>query len=393
MLSAHAQPSAAAPEPLTLARSVSSRPSRMSISALAGLVATLALGTGCLSDSYRIPDAELQRLASLPPEQRGAAVRVVQRTSFSEEVAEQPVAAAPAPGPGVVMFIGGPVIPIGGGPVGGPVAPGAGFAGAPVRGAPVGGGGTSPRGNLPSKVSGDKDTAILLAVAAVAFTVGSIATEGARFDGTAAVHPAHAVHLVYPGGAQRITTLWELAPQDTVNVSEAVLSQKEGPIVEGERAPLDRQGFAWRLDAGLVGNTLPTGEHVGGPGMNLGLGYFPLPWFGLLLASQVGGGTLDGRNVLDVRLGLEANAFPLALGRLHLGGYGQITNAWLEADTAQGSGETISRQTWSASAGGLLELGLTTRLALVGRVGETFDGAVNGKTPHALSATLGFSVY
>ena len=363
------------------------------MAALAGLVATLALGTGCLSDSYRIPDAELQRLASLPPEQRGAAVRVVQRTSFSQEVAEQPVAPAPAPaGPGVVMFVGGPVIPIGGGPVGGPVAPGRAYAGAPVRGAPVGGGTGAP-GGFPSKVSGDKDTAVMLAVAAVAFTVGSIATEGARFDGTAAVHPAHAVHLVYPGGAQRITTLWELAPQDTVNVREAVLSQKEGPIVEGERAPLDRQGFAWRLDGGLVGNTLPTGEHVSGPGMNLGLGYFPLPWFGLLLASQVGGGTLDGRNVLDVRLGLEANAFPLALGRLHLGGYGQITNAWLEADTAQGSGETVSRQTWSASAGGLLELALTTRLALVGRVGETFDGAVNGKTPHALSATLGFSIY
>jgi len=373
------------------------RPRRASdtLTLAATLLATAALGTGCLSNSYRIPDGELQRLASLPPEQRGGSVRVVQRTSFSQEVAEQPMAPAPAPTPGVVMFIGGPVIPIGGGsssgfaaggPIGGPVAGGA------VRGAPLGGGAPA-RPNLPSKVSGDKDTAVVLAVAALAFTVGSIATEGARFDGTAAVHPAHALHLLYPDGSQRITTLWELTPQDTMNVSEAVVSQAEGPIVEVKRAPLDRKGFAWRLDGGMVGSTLPEGTHVSGPGMNLGLGYFPLPWAGLLLAGQVGGGTLAGRNVLNARVGLEANAFPFALGRLHIGAYGFFGKAWLEADTAQGSGETVKRDTWSGAAGGLLELDLTTRLGLIGRVGETFDPSVDGRTPHALSATLGFSIY
>jgi hypothetical protein len=242
-------------------------------------------------------------------------------------------------------------------------------------------------------VSGGKDAVVILAVAAVAFTIGSVATEGARFDGTAAVHPAHPLHLVYRDGSQRVTTLWELTPQDTAGVSEAVLSQKEGPIMEGARAPLNRQGFAWRLDGGMAGNTLPKGEHTSGPGMNLGLGYFPLPWFGFLLNTQVGGGTLEGRNVLNTRLGMEANAFPLALGRLHLGAYGQIHHAWLEADTAAGSGETRSRQTWSASVGGLLELDLTTRLALIGRVGETFDAALDGHTPRAPSIMLGFSVY
>lgn len=361
----------------------------------------VALGTGCLSDSYRIPDSELQQMASMPPEQRGAALRVVQRTSFSSEVAEQPAPAVPARGPGVFVFVGGPVIGPGpgashgfyGGP-GGPV--GGGGPGPVVRGAPVPGSGATTvgrGGGFPSKVSSDKDAAVLLAVAAVAFTIGSVATEGARFDGTAAVHPAHPLHLVYPDGAQRVTTLWELTPQDTVGVSEAVLSQKEGPIVEGARAPLNRQGFAWRLDAGMGGITLPTGEHTQGPGMNLGLGYFPLPWLGFLLNTQVGGGTLDGRNVLDTRLGLEANAFPLALGRLHLGAYGQAHHAWLEADTIEGSGVTGSRETWSGSVGGLLEVELTTRLALIGRVGETFDASLNGSTPRAPTVMLGFSVY
>ena len=362
----------------------------------------LAQTTGCLSDSYRIPDSELQRLSSLPPEQRGSYIRVVQRTSFSSEVAADPAPAAPAPdrGPGV-FFVGAVIdVPLGGGPgprfAGGPPpprpapvlrgTPGPAPARAPL---PVG----APRGGLPGKVSGDKDTVVLLAVAAVGLTIGSIATEGARFDGVAAAHPAHPLHLVYPDGGQRVTTLWELTPEDTQNVSEAVLSQKEGPIVEGERAPLDRHGFAWRLEGGYMQATLPTGERTGGGGMNLGLGYFPLHWMGFLLHAEFAGGTLDGRDVLDTRVGLEVNAFPLAVGRLHLGGYGQVGHGWLEADAPVAGYPALTRDGWSAGVGGLLELALTTRLALVGRVGETFDASINGSTPHALAATIGFSVY
>ncbi|HEY8926920.1 MAG TPA: hypothetical protein VIU64_21200, partial [Polyangia bacterium] len=88
-----------------------------------------------------------------------------------------------------------------------------------------------------------------------------------------------------------------------------------------------------------------------------------------------------------------ANAFPLAVGRLHIGGYGQIGHAWLEADAPDGSGAALTRDSWSAGAGGLLELALTTRLALVGRIGETFDAAIDGKTPHNLVGMVGFSVY
>src|SRR5690606_14381208 len=46
------------------------------------ILVTLALATlvsGCLSDSYTIPDNELERLVSVPPDQRGQRVRVVQR--------------------------------------------------------------------------------------------------------------------------------------------------------------------------------------------------------------------------------------------------------------------------------------------------------------------------
>ena len=374
---------------------------------LLAVLATIGLAnaTGCLSDSYRIRDTELQRLTSLPPEQRGESIRVLQRTSFSPEVAADPAPPAPAPdGPHVAVFVGAAIdVPIGGPPAGGPVRQ---FAGGPprtvgpgpvVRGVPGPQAGRVPVAGpryaapLPGKVSGDKDAAIMLAVAAVGFTVGSVATEGARFDGLAAAHPAHPVHLMYPDGSQRVTTLWELTPPDTLDVTEAVLSKKEGPIVEGARAPLDRAGFAWRLEGGLMGATLPTGELTRGGGMNIGLGYFPLHWLGFLLHGQFAGGTFEGRDVLDTRLGLEADAFPLALGPVHFGGYGQFGWAWLEADAADGG--SLSRRAWSAGAGGLLEVALTTRLAIVGRVGETFDAPIDGHTPHALAATVGFSVY
>jgi hypothetical protein len=365
----------------------------------------LANVTGCLSDSYRIRDSELQRLTSLPPEQRGASIRVLQRTSFSSEVAADPAPAAPAPDrPHMAVFIAGTIdVPIGGSPGGGPVRS---FAGGPprsvgpgpvVRGTPGPHAGRVPIAGapfaapMPGKVSGDKDAVVMLAVAAVGLTVGSVATEGARFDGVAAAHPAHPVHLMYPDGSQRVTTLWELTPPDTLDVTEAVLSQKEGPIVEGARAPLDRAGVAWRIEGGVMGATLPSGEHTNGGGMNLGLGYFPLHWLGFLLHSQFAGGTFEGRDVLDTRLGLEADAFPLALGPVHFGAYGQLGYAWLEADAAEGG--TLSRRAWSAGAGGLLEVALTTRLAIVGRVGETFDAPIEGRTPHALAATVGFSVY
>jgi len=234
---------------------------------------------------------------------------------------------------------------------------------------------------------------MLLALAAVGVTIGSVVTEGARFDGVAAANPAQPLHLLYDNGEHRVTTLWELQPPDLANLDEAVISQKEGPIVQGARAPLDRTGFVWRLEGGLMGTTLPTGETTSGAGINMGLGYFPIHWLGFLLHCQFGGASPDGRDVLDTHLGLEANAFPCAVGRLHIGGYGQIGHAWLEADAPDGSGAAITRDAWSAGVGGLLELALTTRLALVGRIGETFDAAIDGKTPHNLVGMLGFSVY
>ena len=78
------------------------RPSFRKISALSLIVPALALGAqGCLNDTYRIPDADAARLASLPPEARAGAIRTIQRTSASTDLTtapELPPGAPPPPG-------------------------------------------------------------------------------------------------------------------------------------------------------------------------------------------------------------------------------------------------------------------------------------------------------
>ena len=60
--------------------------------------------SGCLSTSHRIPNRELQALATMPPEQRGARVRVIQ--SFAGD--DAPPAAPRAQG-GAVIVVDGPL--------------------------------------------------------------------------------------------------------------------------------------------------------------------------------------------------------------------------------------------------------------------------------------------
>ncbi len=53
----------------------------------------VAASPGCATTSYKISNAELQRLAQLPPEQRGEHVRVVQQLSDADVGPPQPVTA------------------------------------------------------------------------------------------------------------------------------------------------------------------------------------------------------------------------------------------------------------------------------------------------------------
>jgi len=53
----------------------------------------LAVATGCGTTSYKIPAAELQRLAMIPPAQRGQSVRAVQQLSDADLGPPAPVTA------------------------------------------------------------------------------------------------------------------------------------------------------------------------------------------------------------------------------------------------------------------------------------------------------------
>ena len=378
--------------------------------ALAALV-FVAGAAGCLNETYRIPDQELARLTNTPPEARGLAIRTVQRTMASTDLTSTPYlppgAAPPPNGPppegyapgyyngptshvhfGVVLWA----------PLPAPhyVARPAPMQGAPVtRGAPGGGGaapGTPGGFSGPSHGKVDKSSVAALAVVGAAFTVGMIATEGARFDGWTRVHPAQPIHLVYQGGHQRAVPLYLLSAADVAGVEEAAISENDGRVDRLQRAPLDRKGFVWRFDAGLTGGGTIDRQPALGWGALMGLGYFPHQTFGLLVSGTVAGGDHGGTSYINSRLALEANWLPLSLGRLHVGAFGMAGRQW--AQSSSDLFDKVSHESWVMGGGGLLELDITTRLALVLRAGLLKEMREVGPSgPTAMLATVGFSVY
>lgn len=374
-------------------------------------LALVASAAGCLNETYRIPDQELARLADTPPEVRGMAIRTVQRTIASTELTSTPYlppGAMPPPnspppegyapgyyyGPTSHVHVGVAVWA----PMPAPhyVARPPAVQSAPVvRGAPGGGGPApgKPGGfNVPSQGKVDKSGVAALAVMGAAFTVGMIATEGARFDGWTRVHPAQPVHLVYQGGQQRAVPLYLLSAADLTGVEEAAISENDGRVDRLERAPLDRKGLVWRFDAGLVGGGTIDRQPALGWGALMGLGYFPHQTFGVLVTGTVAGGNHGGTDYINGRLALEANWLPLSLGRLHLGAFGMVGRQW--AESSSDAFDKVSHGSWVTGGGGLVEVGITTRLALVLRAGLLKDMPdVGPSAPTAKLATLGFSIY
>ena len=369
--------------------------------------------SGCLNDTYRVPDAEVARLVSLPPDVRTSAIRTIQRTTMATDLTtapELPPGAPPPPngapppaygypgyvdtGPHVFVGVGfmAPMpapyyfsAPAGGGRVAPAVRGGAAGSTNPTRG--VGGGGAGSSG-----AKADKDALIALAVVGAAFTIGMIATEGARFDGWTRAHPAQPLHLIYNDGNQRAIPLYLLTQNDLAGVQEAVISEADGRVDRLGRAPLDRKGFAWRFDGGAMGGSLSDGTRGLGWGVAMGLGYFPTQTFGLLLNGTVAAGTAGEMDYTNGRFGLEANWLPLSVGRLHVGAFGLGARQW-GAD----SSATLDKVTWPSwllGGGALVELELTTRLALLLRGGVQQEIRESGSAaPPLMMATVGFSIY
>jgi hypothetical protein len=350
---------------------------------------------GCLSNEYVIPRTELARLTQLPPEQRGQQVQVVQGlgsrrgdaidTTQPQPAYDQGQGYAPqpegyaegGPGVGVGVFVA-PFPP----PLLVPPLPGPGFVGgghgarapgamgrgmpAPRRPAATGGGGNLGGGKLGSGGGGKDDLVALLVVVAVLATVGMIATEGARFDGNVAMYPWQPVHLKDGNGQVREIPLAEITAADVATTSEATIADDEGwGIMRLGRRPLDRKGFAFKMELGFF-ESASSALDAGGLGMNLQLGFFPHHMVGLLGSWSIAGGSDAQSNSFSRNnLAFEAQFFPLGVWRMHLGGFGHVGNQWAhDADLGTRDGLALG-------GGAILEIALTTRLALSFRADYT----------------------
>lgn len=373
------------------------------------VLALSALLPACAADTFYIPERELARLVETPPHERGRSLRVVQRMEPADEPPSQPSDWEPyayeeSSAGGVVAegMVRGAlevhvVAPIHAGPthphavdsVGGP-------SGSPgLAPSLAGGAGKSSASALQlSRIEDEKALAIAVVVMAAAGTFVLAASEGMRYDGFVSVDPNHPVYLMRSDGMTETVPLAELDRRDLRPGITAVLDPGDGAGMAFEgRAPLDREGFAWRLEGGLLPFALAGDERAAGPGAVMSFGYFPAPTLGLLGTVGLGGGSTDGGEFFGARYGFEANWMPLVAERLHLGAFGFA--GLVRTDAAGGFLEPVDSLDTALAAGGVLEVELTTRLSLLARVGPSFrHDQDQGRFVWAgVEATLGFSIY
>jgi hypothetical protein len=311
------------------------------------LVATLS---ACLSTSHRISRDELANLARTAPAARGERVQVLQTFAGDEPPA------APRGGGGVYVGVG--------------------------VSTSVGHSHSRPRGGSAARMT-DKGKWWFLVAALAA--VGFAASEGARYDGWVRVTPAHPLHLYGPSGEYTWIPLGSLSPDQAAWASRAYLRQEEGPWTTLGRRPLDRRGFTYSVLGGA--SEFPSEDLTERPGFlgHIQFGYHPAQQLGILFDVSTGW-TENGLGdaVFDLRNALELQLFPLTVGILHAGVYGQIG---LGTRWEDGYHEDDDRSTlWSV--GPLLQLELTTRLAITGRAGLT--GVYGAR---ASEFGIGLSVY
>jgi hypothetical protein len=346
---------------------------RISLSVIA-MAAALA-GTGCLSNRFTIREAELHRLAATPPEKRGERVEVLQRIGMDEEPSAEPVE------PHMSVVVIGPLPPGGAAPMH-PVhrpAPADGLA----KPTPPAGAGKPPHD------SADMGAAVAAAAAAgLGIAIGLGTTEGARYDGWVRVHPMHPVHLKQSDGSEAWVPLAYL-DERAIGADEVYLNRDEGPWVPLGRAPLNRVGGAFGFEAGAAALNSAASSTVWGFWTRLALGGFFTKQIGLALTLGLGTGVSGaGKTTFNARFGPELRYYPLRLGVFELGGYATGGFAPSSAD--------LPTYEWSKNGffyggGGLMEIELTTRLALGVRAGLSV--LPNDRPVVGPEFTVGLTVY
>jgi hypothetical protein len=432
---------------LTLARG------RASVRGIALVAAAFAVQatSGCVSNEYRIQKDELRRLTELPPETRGHAVRVSQQLgarradaldepvgyTANDDLAvqlavnlafsgddEPPGAAPPNGARGAPPATTGTPPTAGGGsawrgtpPTTGAAStwrgtpPGATAAKERFHGAPSGGGShpAPPSGggrfDIPNVVGGGGGggnpgdalvvLAVVLVVSAAFATLALAGSEGMRYEGHVDVAPDQTVHLVDESDRTREVPLGALTAQDVAGTDHALVMDDEGyGLRRLDHAPLDRHGGVFRFELG--GGRFNFGDaRATGLTSNIGAGYFPTSHVGLLVNLGLGSGSVDpsccvgpawtSDSIGRYSLGLEAQAFPLGLGPLHLGAFAGGGVALIGPSGAREAGP-------QATAGALLELDLTSHLALTVR-GAASTAHLPGGWSSGGALTGGLAIY
>lgn len=319
--------------------------------------------TACLSTSHRVSKGELRKLVTVAPEQRGDQVRVVQSIGSHDD----PPRADRVQG-NTVVYVHSPIW-IGGRPHHhNHSAHGAGNSGSGASGAGhVSGGKGGGGGGFGNVAKGKKADAKAWMILAVAAAVGLAATEGARYDGWVKLHPMHPVHLIGPYGEHTVVPLAHIDQRTADWAHHAVVRQEEGPWNKLGRAPLNRQGFTYSVFLG--GGEIPVVDLDADPGFvgHIQFGYFPTRHLGFQLDLGMGW-TEDNaqQTIYASRTSLEVQGFLAKAGPVHAGLFGQVG---VSSRFDDGIGFDDSSNL--VGAGGLLQLELTTRLAITGRVGST----------------------
>jgi hypothetical protein len=317
------------------------------------IAAALLIATGCVANTYRIPQGDLQRLAATPPEARGERVRVIQEVGGTDVPPAQPVAEDTQ----VVVV---PQVTVtsnsyGGGWSGGSVGSGHHRFGGKGGGGKLGGGGSD----------GKAAAIVFLAVAAVAlFAIAGV--EGSRFDGWAQLHPMHPVHLIGRDGGYRVMPLAWIDPATAAWTDKAIIRPSEGPWRPLERHPLHRTGPTYSMYGGVGSTRSAYGDLGVGPAFTVQAGYFPAQQVGIV--GSVFLGWRDNKaleTLFESRYTLELQVLPVAAGRLHAGFYGGAGMAYRFEDGVPNgnSGST------ALTGGGMFQLDVNTRIALTARFG------------------------
>jgi hypothetical protein len=334
------------------------------------LVLAASLVAGCGTTSYKIPGTELQRLATLPPEQRGDSVRVIQQLSDADVGPAAPVNAETQ----IVIFPRVVVYDDGGRrreSGWGPGANGGGGGGNINTPHTTGGGGKGGGGGVHVGGSGGGDgkaaAVIILVVAAVAL-VAAAGIEGSRYDGYAKLHPMMPVYLFGRDGSRAVMPLAWLDPQSAAFADHAIVRSNEGPWTELGRAPLDREGFTYAMLGGVGTYQSADGSKQLGTATTIQLGLFPDQRIGVVGSIFFGWRqNNENQTLFESRYTLELEGYPVQAGPMHFGLYGGGGGAYRFEDGVDGG----NSGSWALIGGGLAQLDINTRLALTARFGLT----------------------